>query len=321
VNRRAFVLGSGAAAAWPLAARAQQSGVLRVGTANVQARSSPQWTAFERRMAELGYVEGRNLAFDHMQIPSSGAWEASYRELAARKPDIVVAAGPESSLKAALAAVETLPIVMIAVDYDPVAHGYVRSLARPSGNVTGVYFQAHELAGKRLSLLKDAFPDMTTVTVLWDRPSADHWAGLQAAAPRLGVQLIGIEFRERPYDYEREIAKLPPDSRKFLLAVGPFFFLDRELLVELALRHRMVSMFNSRELIAAGGLISYGPSLTGMFALAATYVDRIAKGARPGDLPIQQPTKFELLFNLRTAKALGVTIPERLLAIADEVIE
>jgi ABC-type uncharacterized transport system substrate-binding protein len=295
--------------------------MLRVGTANVQARSAPQWTAFQRRMAELGYVEGKNLAFDHIQIPGADAWEASYLELVARKADIIVAAGPEASLKAALAAADTLPIVMIAVDYNPVDRGYVRSLARPSGNVTGVYFQAEELAGKRLSLLKDAFPDMTTTTVFWDRSSADHWAGLQAAAPRLGVRLTGVEFRERPYDYERAIADLPPDGRKFLLAVGPFFFLDRELLGELALRHRMGSMFNSREVLVAQGLISYGPSLTGMFALAANYVDRIVKGAKPGDLPIQQPTKFELLINLKTAKALGITVPERLLAIADEVIE
>ena len=134
-------------------------------------------------------------------------------------------------------------------------------------------------------------------------------------------RLAGVEFRERPYDYERAIAELPPDSRQFLLAAGAFFFLDRELLAELALRHRMGSMFNTRELIVAGGLISYGPSLTGMFSIAANYVDRIVKGAKPGDLPIQQPTKFELLINLKTAKALGMTVPERLLAIADEVIE
>jgi putative ABC transport system substrate-binding protein len=323
VRRREFVtLLGGVAVAWPLAVRAQQSVMLRVGTANVQPRWAPQWVAFERRMAELGYLEGKNFTFDHIQIPSTEAWESSYREAVARKADIIVAAGPELSLKSALAAADKLPVVMIAVDYDPIALGYVTSLARPTGNVTGVYFQSTELVGKRLQLLKDAFPDMTTMTVFWDRPSADHWAALQAVAPQLGVRLTDVEFREQPYDYDRAIAEVAPANRKFLLAVGsPFFFLDRARLADFALRHRMVSMVNTREAVTAGSLMSYGSSLTGMFELAANYVDRIAKGAKPSDLPIQQPTKFELVINLKTAKALGLDVPPTLLALADEVIE
>jgi putative tryptophan/tyrosine transport system substrate-binding protein len=324
MRRRDFIkVIGGAASAWPIAARAQQSvKMLRVGTANAQPRSAPQWVAFEQRMAELGYLEGKNFTYDHVQIPSTEAWEAGYREVVARKADIIVAAGPELSLKSALAAADKLPVVMIAVDYDPITRGYGTSLARPTRNVTGVYFQNTELASKNLQLMKDAFPDMATLTVFWDRLAADYWAALRAVAPQLGVQLAGVEFRERPYDYERAIAEVAPDNRKFLLAqASPFFFLDRVRLAEFALQHRMVSMSSNREAVAAGTLMSYGASLTGMFALAANYVDRIAKGAKPSDLPIQQPTRFELVINLRTAKMLGLTIPPSVLAIVDEVIE
>ena len=228
--------------------------MLRVGTANVQPRSAPQWMAFVRRLAELGYSEGRNFTYDHVQIPGTEAWEATYREVVARKPDIVVAAGPELSLKSALAAADKLPVVMIAVDYDPIARGYVTNLARPDGNVTGVYFQNTELAGKHLQLLKEAFPDMTAATVFWDRLSADYWAALQVAAPQLGIRLAGVEFRDRPYDYARAIVQVAPDARKFLLAqASPFFFLDRVPLAEIALQHRAVTMFATRKFGRRGG--------------------------------------------------------------------
>ena len=245
-----------------------------------------------------------------------------YREVVARKPDIVLAAGPELSLKSALAASGTLPVVMIAVDYDPIATGYISSVARPTGAITGLYFQSTEIVGKRLEMLKDAFPDIAAMTVFWDRSSADHWVALQAAAPRFGIRLTGVEFRQRPYDYERAIADLAPEFRKFLFAVGsPFFFLDRAGLADVALRYRLISMVNSREAVTAGGLMSYGPSIAGMFALSANYVDRLAKGAKLADLPVEQPTKFELVVNLKTAKAIEVTVPPTLLARADEVIE
>jgi putative ABC transport system substrate-binding protein len=272
-------------------------------------------------MAELGYKEGENFVYDHLQIQNAEAWEAGYREIVARKPDIVLAAGPEASLKSALAVAGAIPVVMIAVDYDPVAKGYVQSLSRSSETVTGVYFQNVELLGKRLEILKQAFPSVTTMTVFWDRLSTDHWAVLQAVAPQLGVQLNGIELRERPYDYASAIAGAA-SSGSFLYAGGsPFFFLDRVRLAELAIQHRMAMICELRELVVAGGLISYGPSLTAMFALAARYVDRIAKGAKTSTLPIEQPTKFELVINLKTAKAIGIDTPPTLLSRADEVIE
>jgi putative ABC transport system substrate-binding protein len=322
MRRRQFLGAIGGVAAWPFAGHAQQATrVLRVATANAQPRTAPQWIAFVQRMAELGYREGENFTYDHVQIQNAAGWEAGYRAIVAQKPDIVLAAGPESSLKAALAAADGLPVVMIAVDYDPLAKGYVQSLSRPSGSITGVYFQNVELVGKRLELLKQAFPNVAAMTVFWDKSSADHWAALQAVAPRFGVQMNGIEFAERPYDYERAIADAAAGGNFFYAGGSPFFFLDRARLAEFAIKHRMAMVCELREQVVAGGLISYGPSLTAMFALAAKYVDRIAKGAKPADLPVEQPTKFELVTNLKTAKAIGIDLPAVLLTRADEVIE
>jgi putative ABC transport system substrate-binding protein len=296
--------------------------VLRVGTVHTIPRSASFFVALERRMADLGYQEGKNFAYDFIQIPNSEAWDSGYRELVGRKPDIIMAVGPEISLKSALAASDKLPIVMAAIDYDPIARGYVTSLARPGGNITGVYVQSPELAGKRLQLMKEAVPEMVAATVLWDRAAADNWVAMQAAAPQLGLRLTGVEFRERPYDYERAIAEVAPADRTVLFGGGsPFFFQDGAILAEFALRHRTPIMLNSRDAVVAGGLISYAASLSSMLELAADYLDRIAKGARPADLAVQQPTKFEMVLNLKTAKALGLTIAPHLLAQVDEVIE
>jgi putative ABC transport system substrate-binding protein len=327
MERRGFlgVLGgavAGSAAAGTTRGHAQEAArTLRVATANAQPRTAPQWAAFVQRMADLGYREGRNFTFDYVQVQDTAAWEDAYREVVARKPDIVLGAGPEISLKAAIAAAGGLPVVMLAVDYDPLAKGYVRSLSRPGDNVTGIYFQSVELLGKRLELVKQAVPHLTKMVVFWDRSSADHWAAVGPMAQRFGLELMGIEFRERPYDYERALVEAGAAGNLLYAGGSPFFFLDRTLLAGIALRHRMVVISELRELAAAGNLMSYGPSLTDMFARAATYADRIAKGARPGDLPVEQPTRFEFVVNLKVARALGIDIPPLLLARADEVIE
>lgn len=322
-RRDLVVLGGSAAAVRPLAAHAQTARrPLRVGTANAQPRSAPQWAAFLRRMAELSYREGQDFFYDHLQTPDPQAWVETYRKVMESNPDIVVAAGPEPSLKAAIETAGKRPVVMVAVDYDPVAKGYVKSLSRPSGQVTGVCFQSVELAGKRLEMLREAFPDVSTMIVFWDRASIDHWSALQEIAPRVGLQLIGLEFKARPYDYEAALAgRLPPGRSFFYAGASPFFFLDRAALQELALRHRLLSIGDFREQAVAGALMSYGPSLPGMFALAATYVDRVARGAVPADTPIEQPTRFELVLNLATARAIGVTFPPTLRARAEEEIE
>ena len=177
-----------------------------------------------RRMAELGYQEGKTFVFDLVSATSEEDYETGYRTLAAREPDIIMATGPESALKSALAVTRTLPIVMIAIDYDPFARGYVTNLARPSGNVTGVVFQQIELAAKRIQLIKDAFRDRPAATMFWDRLSADQWQAAQSAAATLGLQLSGIELRELPYDYDAALDQAPLDHRDILIVpTSPFF--------------------------------------------------------------------------------------------------
>jgi putative tryptophan/tyrosine transport system substrate-binding protein len=211
---------------------------------------------------------------------------------------------------------------MIAIDYDPLARGYVTNLARPSGNVTGVVFQQVELAAKRIQVIKDGFPDRPAATMFWDQPSSDQREAARSTAAKLGLQLFGIELREWPYDYEVALDQAPLDHRGMLVVpTSPFFFRDRARLADFALRHRILSMFVFREWVDAGGLMSYGPSITALFGRVAEFVDRIARGAQPTDLPIEQPTKFEMVVNLKTAKAIGIELPTAVLLRADEVIE
>jgi putative tryptophan/tyrosine transport system substrate-binding protein len=325
MRRRDFiVLMGGAAGVLPLAARAQQPAkkMLRVGAVSGAPKSSPNWTAFLRRLADLGYQEGKNFTFDLVPAPNDDEYETGYRTLEGRDPDIIIAPGSEIALKSALAASRTLPIVMIAIDFDPFARGYVTSLARPSGNVTGISFQQIELAAKRIELVKEAFPNMPGATLFWDQWSADQWQAAQNAALTLGLRLFGIELRKPPYDYERALAEAPSDHRGLVIvATSVFFFRDRTRIADFASRHRIPSMFVFREWVQAGGLLSYGPNITALFGRAAEFVDRIAKGAKPADLPIEQPTKFELVVNLKAARAIGIELPTGILLRADEVIE
>ena len=322
MKRRTFTLLAGAWA-MPHAVRAQQSTkMLRVGAVSGQPRSSILWRSFIERMTTLGYQEGKNFSFDLVLADSLEGYRAGYQRFDGGAVDIIVAPGPEVSLRSALALPGAIPIVMVAIDYDPLERGYVKSLARPGGHATGLMLQQIELAVKRVQLLKDAFPDLKAMTVFWDQSSADQWAVTQEAAGKLGIRLAGIELRNPPYDYEKAFAEAPPDFRRVLFPLtSPFVFRELDKVAELALRHRAVLMFSNREMAEAGGLMAYGVSFPATFARVAEYVDRIAKGAKPGDLPIEQPTKFELVVNLRTAKAIGVTVPPLLLARADEVIE
>jgi putative ABC transport system substrate-binding protein len=211
---------------------------------------------------------------------------------------------------------------MVAIDYDPIVRGYMTNLARPTGNVTGLFLQQIELTEKRLQLLKSAFPDMQTMTIFWDQSSVDQWEAARSVAANLGLRLTGIELGDPPFDYDKALSQAPPDSRETVFVLeSPFFFRDRAQQAEFALRNKVVSMFGFREWADAGGLLSYGPSINGMYQRVAEYVDRIARGAKPADLPIEQPTKFELVINLKTAKALGITIPPNLLVQAEDVIE
>jgi putative ABC transport system substrate-binding protein len=324
VKRREFITLIGSAVStWPSVAWAQRSAkMLRVGTVAGTPKSSAHWVAFIRRMGELGYQEGKNFSFDFLQVASADEYEALYRKLVAHAPDVILAIGPEIGLKSALALTRTLPIVMIAIDYDPLAQGYVTSLARPSGNVTGVVFQQIELAAKRIQLIKDSFPDRSAATMFWDRFSVDQWEATRSTAATLGLQLLGIELGDPPYDYEAALSKAPLDHRGMLIVpTSPFLFRDRARLADFALQHRILSMFVFREWVDAGGLLCYGPSITALFARVAEFVDRIALGVKPSDLPIEQPTKFEMVVNLKAAKAIGIDLPTSILLRADEVIE
>jgi putative tryptophan/tyrosine transport system substrate-binding protein len=324
MKRREFItLLGGAAAALPLAALAQQSpNSWLIGITTIQPRSSPPYAAFGQRLRELGYIEGQNLAVEFLnpdaQVEGMGG---AMKELVSQKVDVIVAPY-ESALKSALAATDTVPIVMIAIDYDPLALGYIKSLARPGANVTGLVTQQLELAVKRLELLKDAIPELRAATVFWDRPSADQWKVTEQAAATVGLRVVGIEFREQRYDYDRALTQAPLDHRSALITLtSPFLYRDRQRLADLALRNRMASIFAWREWVEVGGLLSYGVNFPALFRRAAEYVDKILKGTKPADLPVEQPTRFELVVNLKTAKALGLDVASSLLARADEVIE
>ena len=260
MNRRTVITLLGGAAAWPLAAGAQEPmGVLRVGALSAQPRAAPIWLAFEQRMGELGYKKGANFALEFVQIAGIGDYERGYRDLVARKVDIMLATGPEVSLKSARAATQTLPLVMLAIEYDPIARGYVGGLARPGGNITGIFLQQLELAEKRVQILKDAFPDLRAATAFWDATSADQWQAARTAAATVGFQLAGVELRDPPYDYEQALAQSPADHRGILFVmVSPFFFRDRTRIAEFVLRHRIISMFGFREWTEAGGLYPTG---------------------------------------------------------------
>jgi putative tryptophan/tyrosine transport system substrate-binding protein len=323
MRRRDFIMIASSAAAWPFAALAQQPPkIFRIGITTIQQRTSPPYVAFDQRLRELGYIDRQNLAMEFLNPDTQAEGIAgSIKELIRRKVDVIIAPY-ESAVKSALVATDTVPIVMIAIDYDPLALGYIKSLARPAGNVTGVFLQQIELAKKRVQILKDALSDVQTATMFWDSPSEDQWKATNEAAAGFGLQLAGVELREQPYDYEAALAQAPPDHRSVLIMpTSPVFYHDRERLADLALRHGIASIFVLREWVEAGGLLSYGASFPAMFRRAAEYVDRIAKGAKAADLPVEQPTKFELVLNLKTARAIGIAISPTILVRADEVIE
>jgi putative ABC transport system substrate-binding protein len=210
----------------------------------------------------------------------------------------------------------------VAIDYDPIARGHVASLPRPGGNVTGVFFQQLELTGKRLELLKDVVPQMQRVAVLWDALSADQFPAAAEAARGLGVQLLSLELRHPPaYDVAGAFsAAVRGRADALLILASPLFYRERSQLTALALQHRLPWISASRDSVEAGGLIAYGVNLAHMYRRAAVYVDKILKGTKPADLPVEQPTTFELVINLKTAEALGLTIPPTLLFQAHEVI-
>jgi putative ABC transport system substrate-binding protein len=322
LKRREFVSLLGAAAAWPLAARAQQPKMLRVGYSGILPPGAPHYVAFERRMAELGYQRGRNFEFEYIQSQGIEGYEQTYRELVARRVDILLAAGNEPALRAAQAARAAAPIVFIALDFDPVARGYVTSLSRPGNNSTGIFVSQLELAGKRIELLREALPKARRVGLLWDAASREQAEAAAAAARRFGFEPRLLELAGQPPDHAA--ALMPMDrspGEPVMIPASPLALRDRAIIVRLLLERRSPSIAAFREVMEAGALISYGVKLVDLFRDAATFVDQVAKGARAGEVPMRAPSHYHTGFNLKTAKALGIEVPPMLLARADEVVE
>ncbi len=328
MKRRKFITLVSGAAVLPLAARAQQRGtVYRIGllsTAPPGGGAERLIDALVQGLRGLGYVEGRNLVIER-RYPSEekvGQLPELAAELVRLNVDVIVAAGSLTP-HAAKRATTTVPIV-ITNHGDPVGSGLVASLASPGGNITGLSLLGTGLVGKQLEILKEAVPRVVRVAVLWNPTSQTHPRMLseeEAAAQALELQLQRVPARGAD-DYEQAFSAMSQARASAVLVLGdPIFWYHRTRIAELAMRDRLPAIFSQGEHVDAGGLMSYGADLRDNFRRAATYVDKILKGARPADLPIEQPTMFKLVINLKTAKALGLTIPPSLLARADKVIE
>jgi ABC-type uncharacterized transport system substrate-binding protein len=328
IGRRMFVSLLGGAAAWPLAARAQQGERMRrVGVLMYLAADDPdapaRVAAFARGLKELGWIEGRNIRIEYRWGGGDPDRVRKYAaELVALAPDVILVSSG-SALAALQSATRTVPIVFVNVT-DPVGAGYVASLARPGANTTGFTLFEYGLSGKWLELLKQITPDMTRAAVLRN-PSITSGTGqfgaIQAVAPSLGVELTPVDVREAS-GIEHAIDGFARGSNGGLIVTAsPSVVLHRDLIIALAARYRLPATYAVRLFVADGGLISYGPDEIEQHRRAAGYVDRILKGEKPADLPVQAPTRYELVINLKTAKALGLDLPDSLLARADEVIE
>jgi len=324
VKRRAFIsLVVGAAAAWPLAARAQQGERMwRIGVLAGYERHLPELEAFRKQLQELGYVEGKNLVIDwRYSDEGSARLSRLAEELVALHPDVLVSiATPATAAMKAVAG--GIPIVFANVG-DPVATGFVASLAQPRGNLTGQSNVARDLSGKRLELLKEIIPTSSTVAVTWNPTNSAvrlAWQETQDAALLLGIQLVSIEVRTVSDIISAfDIAK-QEDCHGLIVLPDPLTASHRSAIIALAAKARMPTVYGYREFVDEGGLLAYGPNYRDLYRRAAIYVDKILKGAKPADLPVEQPTTFDLVVNLKTAQALGLTLPSSLLVRA-EVVE
>ena len=308
----------------PLAMAQGQPRVFRIGVLSAGApRTSPHWVAFAQRLGELGYVEGRNLFTEFRSAEGKPElFPGLVSELVRLGVDVIVPVGPEDSLRAAQEATTTIPIVVVAIDYDPIARGYVGGLARPGGNTTGLFLRQPELTAKRLELLREMVPKVRHIVAFWDPFSADQLKEAESATRSAGLQLQRFEFRDPPYSFDGPMrAAVRQHAGALLGLASPIFFRQRAELAQKAVMHRLPTISPFREAAEDGALMAYGASLPEMLRRAAEYIDRILKGAKPADLPMEQPTKFELVINRRTARALGLTIPSSLLVRADQVIQ
>jgi putative ABC transport system substrate-binding protein len=329
MRRREFItLLGGAATAWPFAARAQQAERMRrVGVLNNPAADDPESqarvTAFTQGLQESGWIDGRNMRIDYRWTLGDPDRIRRYAaELVALGPDVIVTTGAASA-GPLLQATRTVPIVFMSV-VDPVGAGFVDSLARPGGNATGFIMFEYSISGKWMEVLKQIAPGVTRAAVIRD-PAISAGPGqfgvIQSVAPSFGVEVSPINVRDAG-EIERAITAFARSPNGSLIVTGSALsFVHRDLIIALAARHKLPTVYYRRHFVTSGGLISYGPNLVDEPRYAARYVDRILRGEKPADLPVQAPTKYELVINLKTAKALGIEVPPMLLARADEVIE
>ena len=325
MRRRDVISLLGGATAWPLAARAQSGNFRRIGfmgnsTAELEANLVGP---FRDGLRAFGYEEGRNIQIEYRW--ANGEYDQFPKlvaELLAAKVEVIVTAGTPAAL-AVKRATMSVPLVMVAVG-DPVGTGIVPSLARPGGNITGLSSIALDLEGKRLELLRELVPTLTYVAVFWSPVNAFHASSLKqahAAADALQIKILSLEV-SKTEDLDGAFRTILKDKPEALLILADRIYLhDRQMMADFATKNRLPSISAYRELVMAGGLMSFGPSYEDMHRRAASYVDKILKGAKPGDLPVEQPTKFDLRVNLKTAKAIDLKIPESFLIRADEVIE
>ena len=322
VRRRAFITLLGGTAAWPLAARAQQAGrTFRIGMVETISAelNATKLAAFRRGMHELGYIEGGNLILEYRSADGDATrFPTLISELIGLNVDLIVTRGTPAAV-AAKSATTTIPIV--AILGDPLL--VVPSLTRPGGNITGLSGVQADLAGKRIELIKELAPATSRIAAILNmgNPIAgEQLKELEVAARSKGLQFQLLDVRKAE-DFDRVLAALIPNHDAVFVGLDGLTQAHRKLIADLATEHRLPAIYEEREFIEAGGLISYAPSITDNYRRAAAYVDKIFKGAKPADLPIEQPTRFEFIINGKAAKALGLKIPPGLLALADEVIE
>jgi putative ABC transport system substrate-binding protein len=326
MRRREFIAGLAGAVVWPLAARAQQpERMRRIGVIVTDAGDRAirgRLAAFRQGLERFGWSEGRNLRID-VREPQGSAERAQVfvKELVALQPDVILSAGPQVTAMFQRES-RAIPIVFVSVA-DPIAFGFVASLARPGGNITGLLQYQASITGKWLQMLKEIAPGLARVACMGaKRAPYDYFLrAAESLAPSLGIELVPTPV-ETAADIERAIesfARVPDGG--LLLTPGGTAILDRDLIIALAARYRLPAVYTGRDYVSAGGLMSYGIDIVDMYRQAASYVDRILRGDKPADLPVQAPVRYETVLNLKTAKALGLTIPETLLATADQVIE
>jgi putative ABC transport system substrate-binding protein len=327
MRRRTFIAALGGAAAWPLGARAQQPDRMkRVGILFNLAADDPETMvrvpAFQQALAALGWIDGRNVRMDIRYSAGDADLLRNYvAELVALAPDVILAEG-SPTVGPLLQVTRSVPIVFVNV-VDPVGSGYVASLARPGGNATGFSQFEYRISGKWLELLKEIAPSISQAAVIRDPrigSSIGQFAVIQTVAPSVGVELFPINAVSAP-EIEQAITAFARSQNGGLIVTAGGTAFHRDLIISLAERYRLPAVYPFRYYATAGGLISYGPNSVDPTLRAASYVDRILKGEKPADLPVQVPTKYELIINLKTAKAIGLTVPPNLLARADEVIE